>query len=672
MDFNNIERNQLDYILTDVLPTELSEQFSYRYLYEYLISKLNEINKISKLIIKFKNGNKEVFSGNKNWISMPLGYTIMKQLHSERSISLLQPLGVLQLYLFICAYQKEIISLLQKNSVYTLRCHKKNNDLYYRNKKSDVTEYFADISENIGKEIIEQTGIFFKIGPYKSIAAFTSSEDWLVLNSKYKYFIKIDYKSCFDSIYTHTFNWIIGKDVNDTKNFKNSSIYSTIDRVLMNINARTSNGIVVGPEFSRMVAEILLQTIDRDVYSMLLNKSILVNENYNVYRFVDDIFIFADSEKLANEIVELYSDASRKYLLRLNDSKLTRNKVPFVLESWLNDTNLFTNRAVSLLFNSQKEQKKYVKSHQSSNGEECVLPYLLKSEILSTIKRTIMRQFNELICKHESKDKTIVSYFLGAMLNKVGRNKKTVRILEENPPENAIFNFFELVLYVYSFFPDYNNTQKLLSIISYIKDEFDIFKSRDKLQDLFNKYSFIFEKANLNDIVNLFLFCHQVKIEISYRQEEKIVKQLDDKDDPILWASYLLYSQYNHNYFINIKNIIEETLIERIDAIVKKDSIYTYREFWWVLIFNKSPHISPEIQDKINTVIPDILTETNGNPGSLLGNIFLDFLKNNDKQFFEWDINDTDFLRSITFKTRQRSIFKNYQENLRALNWSSM
>ena len=124
--------------------------------------------------------------------------------------------------------------------------------------------------------------------------------------------------------------------------------------------------------------------------------------------------------------------------------------------------------------------------------------------------------------------------------------------------------------------------------------------------------------------------------------------------------------------FKEIKNIIEETLIERIDAIVKKDSIYTYREFWWVLIFNKSPHISPEIQDKINTVIPDILTETNGNPGSLLGNIFLDFLKNNDKQFFEWDINDTDFLRSITFKTRQRSIFKNYQENLRALNWSSM
>lgn len=93
----------------------------------------------------------------------------------------------------------------------------------------------------------------------------------------------------FDSIYTHTFKWLIGKDVNDTKDFKNTNIYTTIDRILQNINARTSNGIVVGPEFSRMIAEILLQAIDRTVYSKLLNSGKAVGENYNVYRFVDDI-----------------------------------------------------------------------------------------------------------------------------------------------------------------------------------------------------------------------------------------------------------------------------------------------------------------------------------------------------------------------------------------------
>ena len=55
MNLNNIERNQLDYILTDVLPTELSEQFSYRYFYDYLVTKNDEIDEIVKLVTKRKN-----------------------------------------------------------------------------------------------------------------------------------------------------------------------------------------------------------------------------------------------------------------------------------------------------------------------------------------------------------------------------------------------------------------------------------------------------------------------------------------------------------------------------------------------------------------------------------------------------------------------------------------
>lgn len=34
------------------------------------------------------------------------------------------------------------------------------------------------------------------------------------------------------------------------------------------------------------------------------------------------IFYFAESEELANEIVQIYSEISAKYLLRLNEGKL--------------------------------------------------------------------------------------------------------------------------------------------------------------------------------------------------------------------------------------------------------------------------------------------------------------------------------------------------------------
>lgn len=44
MDLNNIKRNNLDYLLTDILPTELSDRFTYSYFYEFLLSKSDEID----------------------------------------------------------------------------------------------------------------------------------------------------------------------------------------------------------------------------------------------------------------------------------------------------------------------------------------------------------------------------------------------------------------------------------------------------------------------------------------------------------------------------------------------------------------------------------------------------------------------------------------------------
>ena len=136
-----------------------------------------------------------------NWVTMPLKYSIMKELHTEREISLLQPIAAVELFAFVSIYQKELINLLDMNSIFSLRHHHKNNELCYKNKNKSITKYFAVESAQIDKDLIEKTGMFFDIKPYKSIASFTSSEEWLVLNSKYRYFIRTDYKACFDSIY---------------------------------------------------------------------------------------------------------------------------------------------------------------------------------------------------------------------------------------------------------------------------------------------------------------------------------------------------------------------------------------------------------------------------------------------------------------------------------------
>ena len=304
MNLNNIKRNKLDYLLTDILPNELSDRFTYSHFYEFLIEHEDEVDEMISKIRKTKAESNGLFLGKKCWASMPLKYSIMKELHTVREISLVQPLAALEMLLFVETYQKELLNLLDKNSCFSLRYHHKNNDLCYKNKNKSVIKYFSEESKLAGREMIEQTGMFFNLLPYKSISAFTSSEEWLVLNSKYNYFIRTDYKACFDSIYSHTYTWLIGKDSIDTMEFcKNSNMYSSIDRLLQNINARRSNGIVVGPEFSRMIAELMLQAIDVRVNNQLLNMGYILGCDYNVYRYVDDIFIFAKTEEIANHIV---------------------------------------------------------------------------------------------------------------------------------------------------------------------------------------------------------------------------------------------------------------------------------------------------------------------------------------------------------------------------------
>ena len=101
-----------------------------------------------------------------------------------------------------------------------------------------------------------------------------------------------------------------------------------------------------------------------------------------------------------------------------------------------------------------------------------------------------MNQLNELICEYPSKDRTIVAYFLGTILNKVSRNKENVKIFSEHVTEQTVANFMDLIFYAYSFFPNYNNTQRFLSIVSYIRDEYDIFTSSEQLQKLVNKWLF--------------------------------------------------------------------------------------------------------------------------------------------------------------------------------------
>ena len=125
----NIERNKLDYILTDIMPVEVSELFSYGKFYKFLLDHQKELNNIVGEMLKDKSNGKILFLDGK-WSSTPLKYNILKGVDGFREINLVQPISALNIYFFVECYQKEILDCLENNNCFSLRYHRKNNDLY--------------------------------------------------------------------------------------------------------------------------------------------------------------------------------------------------------------------------------------------------------------------------------------------------------------------------------------------------------------------------------------------------------------------------------------------------------------------------------------------------------------------------------------------------------------
>ena len=320
-----IKRDSLDYIITDTLPIEISEIFTYTYFYNYLHNNSTGLKDIFNIEKELKNNFKKTqvpFRG--NWSSTPLTYNILKPNRTSfRKISIPTPIAAINLYLFIKLYEKEILCYLS-SPCFSARYQRKNLNLFFTSKQSNS---LINYKYKHSKRVIEQNGNYFNIGPVERGKELKKTRQWEIAELSFKYFCKLDYKRCFDSIYTHAYKWIKVTNIIDSKNMNNSNLFIAIDRTLQNINGRSSNGILVGPEFSRMVAEILLQTIDTEVEIRLKENGIIKNKDYQIMRFVDDVFIFSNDEKHQEFIIESFRYVAQKYLLEINDLKTEKYKI---------------------------------------------------------------------------------------------------------------------------------------------------------------------------------------------------------------------------------------------------------------------------------------------------------------------------------------------------------
>lgn len=181
----------------------------------------------------------------------------------------------------------------------------------------------------------EQLGSYFVYQKYRNIHRFFESHKYHRSEKKYDAMVQIDVSKCFDSIYTHSLPWaVLGKDQTKFKLDDSKATFAgRFDVLMQNLNHKETNGIVIGPEFSRIFAEIILQSVDVELVAKLSRKENLIHKiDYEIFRYVDDFFVFYNNESTQLKIFEVLQEVLRSKKLSINTAKIKRYQKPIITE----------------------------------------------------------------------------------------------------------------------------------------------------------------------------------------------------------------------------------------------------------------------------------------------------------------------------------------------------
>lgn len=631
------KRNKLDIILTDSRPVELPKNYSLVPFYNYLNSSKQMLWMSSYVKNELRASDNEGDLWGAKWHAVPLKYHIYKNRFEMREMSLISPLSMIELPLFIEAFEKQLL-LFSSAEGFSVRKHTINDRLQYVEVTSGkgVKYYSAEKS-------IESSGDFYSIYPYKYISQFQNSDYWYQLNREYKYFGKIDYSKCFDSIYSHTYTWLITKNSVDGKNYgKYQYFLNMCDKLMQNFNGSVTNGIVVGPEFSRTMMEILAQNIDNQVKSKLLKEGICEVRDYSVSRYVDDIFIFADEEKIVEHIIELYRDEAEVFHFRLNDQKRIMGKLPYAWFGWKEHIHSVNEYVCRTLF--------------FDNTAKYAIRY--SPQMLPNMKM----MYQNIVADYPDYQAKITSYVLTTIYKRImGSNKPLFS--DENVVKKIMY-FLDAVFYFYSFSLSYNNTEKVISIMDVLGNQVPEEIFVDCLHKVMCDYSLSLAKANPEDIINLILLSSMYGIELPDVVERLLVDKIEKTGNPLMYAVFLQYFGYNKKK--KFQKRVEEKIDEALSNIYKSQDFFMYRESWWLYIFSNCSLLSKSCRDSMISKLKDQKDFLEKSSSTHLAKtaklLVIDYLLDDAEKykFFNWDMSKEELFEYTVFTTYKRTLFNGY------------
>lgn len=302
-------------LLTDVLPYETTLIFSndgFHSLIKELSSNKQLFERVNLFINKIKKNN--------NFFFIPYSFSIIRKDTKKRKLGLPHPLS-----------QLELCDLYEKYSDYIIYlCTKSNFSLRYPSAISNKFYKKGCLREEDNDDIITASN-YFKYSKYRLLYKFYDSRQFIKLEKKYSFLRKLDISNCFSSIYTHSISWAVKtKDV-AKRQIRKSNFEQNFDNFMQHANYNETAGIVIGPEFSRIFAEIIFQYIDLQIEKRLASEDykLKLYKDYEIYRYVDDMFVFSNKVDNLKLIEKVIREELEPFRLYLNDNKEKDFLVPF-------------------------------------------------------------------------------------------------------------------------------------------------------------------------------------------------------------------------------------------------------------------------------------------------------------------------------------------------------
>ncbi len=220
-------------------------------------------------------------------------------------------------------------------------------------------------------------------------------------------------------------------------------------------------------------------------------------------------------------------------------------------------------------------------------------------------------------------------------------------MFREEESSRVFMKFMDMIFYMYSFSPTYNNTEKVVSIMYLIEREVGEEESYEALTEMALKYDYLFD-SNLEDLVNLLLLFACNGVELNTFTENRIIEIVKKNQNPILWAVFLIYSKYNEDFQNETVLNIEQNIRKFTAKIIDFQNFFLYNHVWWIYIFIGCPYLSNTIKNEMENILRKVQQTLNKETASCIAKKeVIKFLQDTTYQykFINWGIKKEEFTR---------------------------